>query len=143
MQITQKQSKAKRLSLHGYNEYMTKTEGKEENLLDVILEGIKKLKGKDITLIDLNSIHHTECGYFVICHGSSSTQVTAIANSVEETVKEQSGISAWHKDGYRNSIWILLDYGDVMVHVFQLEAREFYNLEGLWADAEVKHIEED
>jgi ribosome-associated protein len=112
-------------------------------LLEEILEGIQKIKGKDIIVIDLNSIHHTECGYFVICHGTSTTQANSIALSVEDTVKENTGINAWHKDGYRNSIWILLDYGDIMVHVFQKEAREFYNLEGLWADAKLTKIEDD
>ena len=114
-----------------------------ETLLEEILEGIKRLKGKEIAIIDLNTIHHTECGYFVICHGTSNTQVNAIALSVEDKVKEETGTDAWHKDGYRNSIWILLDYGDVMVHVFQKQAREFYNLEGLWADAKIKRLEDE
>ena len=111
--------------------------------LNAILEGIQRLKGKNITVIDLNSVNHTECGYFVICHGTSTTQVDSIAHSVEDTVKEITGENTWHRDGYRNSIWILLDYGDIMVHVFQKEAREFYNLEGLWADAKTKRIEEE
>ncbi|PIF06042.1 MAG: ribosome silencing factor [Draconibacterium sp.] len=112
-------------------------------LLDVILEGIKKVKGKNIVIIDLNTIHHTECGYFVICSGTSGTQVTGIAHSVEETVKEETGVSVWHRNGYANAAWVLLDYGDIMVHVFQQEAREFYNLEGLWADAKIVHIEDE
>ncbi|HKI88997.1 MAG TPA: ribosome silencing factor [Draconibacterium sp.] len=112
-----------------------------KKILDSILEGIQRIKGKDIILIDLNTIHHTECDYFIICHGTSSTQVDAIAHSVEETVEELTGEKVWHRDGYRNAIWILLDYGDIMVHVFQEEARNFYNLEGLWADANVTKIE--
>lgn len=111
--------------------------------MDEILEGIKKIKGKDIKIIDLNTINHTECGYFVICHGTSSTQANGIALSVEETVKQNTGIDPWHRDGYRNSTWILLDYGDIMVHVFQKDAREFYNLEGLWADAKTTVIEDE
>lgn len=122
---------------------MSKSKVETTNILDEILEGIKKNKGKEIVVIDLNTIKHTECGYFVICHGTSTTQVNSIALSVEETVKENTGINAWHKDGYRNSIWILLDYGDIMVHVFQKDAREFYNLEGLWADAKKTKIEEE
>ncbi len=122
---------------------MSKKEEEADKLLEAILEGIQRIKGKDITLIDLNSIHHTECGYFVICHGTSNTQVDSIAHSVEDTVKELTGENVWHRDGYRNSIWILLDYGDIMVHVFQEEAREFYNLEGLWADAKITKIEDD
>jgi ribosome-associated protein len=122
---------------------MSKKEKTENKLLDAILEGIQRIKGKEITLIDLNSINHTECGYFVICHGTSNTQVDSIAHSVEDTVKELTGENVWHRDGYRNSIWILLDYGDIMVHVFQEEAREFYNLEELWADAKITRIEDD
>jgi ribosome-associated protein len=112
-------------------------------LREAILEGIQRLKGKSITIVDLESIQHTECGHFIICHGTSSTQVTSIAHSVEETVKEIAGEDVWHRDGYRNSLWILLDYGDVMVHIFQEEAREFYNLEGLWADAKITNIEDE
>ena len=122
---------------------MRKVKGATDKILEGVLEGIQRIKGKEITIIDLNSIHHTECGYFVICHGTSTTQTNAIAQSVEETVKEMVGIDAWHKDGYRNSIWILLDYGDVMVHVFNKEARDFYNLEGLWADAKTKRLLEE
>jgi len=122
---------------------MTKIKVSTKNILDGVLEGIQRIKGKEITIVDLNSVRHTECGYFVICHGTSSTQANAIAESVEDTVKESTGVDAWHKDGYRNAIWILLDYGDVMVHVFQKEARDFYNLEGLWADAKTTRIKEE
>jgi len=122
---------------------MTKGKGETDKILEGVLEGIQRIKGKDIIIVDLNTINHTECGYFVICHGTSNTQANSIALSVEETVKESTGINAWHKDGYRNAIWILLDYGDIMVHVFQKEARDFYNLEGLWADAKTTKIKED
>ena len=114
-----------------------------KKILAGVVEGIQRLKGKEITVIDLNTIHHTECGYFVICHGTSNTHTNAIAQSVEEAVTEMTGFVAWHKDGYRNAIWILLDYGDVMVHVFQKDARDFYNLEGLWADAKTTNIKDD
>ncbi len=121
---------------------MKKVKAETEKLSEAILEGIQNLKGKDITLIDLESIQHTECSYFIICHGTSSTHVDSIAKSVESSVKENLETDVWHRDGYRNALWILLDYGDIMVHVFQKEAREFYNLEGLWADAKIKTIEE-
>ncbi|HRA60845.1 MAG TPA: ribosome silencing factor [Bacteroidia bacterium] len=122
---------------------MTKETTETEKILDGVLEGIQRIKGKEITIVDLNTINHTECGYFVICHGTSTTQANSIAQSVEETVREATGVDAWHIDGYRNSIWILLDYGDIMVHVFQKDARDFYNLEGLWADAKTTKIKED
>lgn len=111
-----------------------------EKTLNAIIEGIRRVKGKDIALIDLNTIQHTECGYFIVCHGTSNTQVSAIAHSVEETVEELTEEKAWHRDGYRNAIWILLDYGDIMVHVFQEDSRNFYNLEGLWSDAKMTKI---
>lgn len=115
--------------------------GKEsESLIDAILEGIQRIKGMDIVKIDLTKINHSECNYFIICHGNSTTQVDAIAHSVEDTVEELVGEKAWHKDGYQNSIWVLLDYADVMVHVFQRESRTFYDLENLWADAAIENI---
>lgn len=112
-------------------------------ILDAAIEGLRRIKGKEITIIDLTTIKHTECSYFLICHGTSGTQVGALAQSVEETVAELTGEKTWHKDGYRNAIWILLDYGDIMVHVFREESRNFYNLEGLWADAEVARLEDE
>jgi ribosome-associated protein len=122
---------------------MNKNKKAIEKLKDSILEGIRKIKGKEITIIDLNTIHYTECGYFIICHGTSSTQVSAIAQSIEETVGEETGEKVWHAEGYRNSIWVLLDYGEIVVHVFHEQARHFYNLEGLWADAKTIYAESE
>lgn len=122
---------------------MRKKTTETSKILDAAIEGIRRIKGKELLMIDLTTIHHSECSYFVICHGTSNTQVEALAHSVEETVKEMTGENTWHKDGYRNSIWILLDYGDLMVHVFNEEARTFYNLEGLWSDAKITQIKED
>ncbi len=118
----------------------TQKERDTEALLEAILEGIERKKGLDIVKIDLTKINHSECNYFIICHGNSSTHVDAIAHSVEDTVEEIAKEKAWHKDGYKNAIWILLDYADVMVHVFQQEARNFYDIENLWADAAVEEI---
>jgi ribosome-associated protein len=114
-----------------------------EQLINAIVEGIQRKKGLEIIKIDLTKINHTECKNFIICHGNSVTQVDAIAHSVEDTVEELINERAWHKDGYRNSIWILLDYADVMVHIFQKESRKFYDLENLWADAHIELIKEE
>lgn len=119
---------------------ITPKERDTQILLNAIIEGIERKKGLDIIKIDLIKINHSECSYFIICHGNSTTQVDAIAHSVEDTVEELTGEQAWHKDGYKNSIWILLDYADVMVHVFQHEARNFYDIENLWADAAIEEI---
>lgn len=112
-----------------------------ENIKNSILEGIRKIKGKEIVIIDLKTIHHSECGYFIICHGNSTTQVSSIAHSVEKTVKESTGEKVWHAEGYNNSTWVLLDFGEIVVHVFHEQARNFYKLEELWADAKI--IRED
>ncbi|NCB08053.1 MAG: ribosome silencing factor [Bacteroidia bacterium] len=122
---------------------MYSKETETDKTIEAILEGIRRIKGKEITLIDLSTIHHTECDWFIICHGNSSTQTDSIAHSVEETVEELTGIKTWHTDGYKNSIWILLDYGNIMVHVFQKSARDFYKLEELWSDASLTKIEEE
>lgn len=122
---------------------MSRSTDTTEITKDAILEGIKKIKGRNISVVDLNTIQHSECGYFIICHGSSNTQVDSIAQSVEDTVKEQTGEKVWHSEGYKNSIWVLLDYGEIVVHVFQEQARDFYNLEGLWADAKVTQIDSE
>ena len=119
---------------------MIKKLTEKNKTIDAILEGIQRIKGKEILLIDLTSIHHTECSYFVICHGTSGTQVDALAQSVEKTVAEMTGEKVWHRDGYRNALWILLDYGEIMVHLFREETRNFYNLEHLWADAKLTQI---
>lgn len=108
------------------------------NLLDAIVEGIKRKKGQEIINLDLTKLEHTSCNHYIICHGTSNTQVEAIARSVETTVVELTGESVYHTDGYRNAQWVLLDYADVMVHVFQKEYRNYYDLENLWADAKVK-----
>lgn len=122
---------------------MNKNEEITEKTKAAILEGIQKIKGKDITVIDLNTIHYTECGYFIICHGTSSTQVGSIARSVEETVKKETGENTWHVEGYQNSTWVLLDFGEIVVHVFHEQARQFYNLEELWADAKLIKIDSE
>lgn len=119
---------------------MKKTHIETSRIVEAAVEGIRRLKGKKIAVINLTTIPHTECEFFIICHGTSNTQAESIARSVEETVKEMTGLKTWHKDGYRNAIWILLDYGEVMVHVFREDARNFYNLEGLWSDAAVENL---
>lgn len=106
------------------------------DLLDAIIEGVRRNKGRGILDLDLRRLNNTECNHFIICHGTSNTQVEAIARSVEETVEEITGQNVWHTDGYKNGQWILLDYADIMVHVFQEEWRQHYDLEQLWADAD-------
>jgi len=111
-----------------------------ELLLEQIIEGIQNVKGKEIVNIDLSQLEHSFCQYFVICHGESNTQVAAIADSVEKRLKNKFSIRVYHKEGYRNSQWVLMDYGHVLVHIFQKPYRDFYRLEELWADGKTEVI---
>lgn len=110
-------------------------------LLSNIIEGIRKVKGKEIVNIDLGGLENRSCRHFLICHGDSNTHVNAIANSVEKEVKEKLDIPSGHKEGQNNASWILLDYGTIVVHVFQKEYRDFYRLEELWADGDIVKID--
>ncbi len=110
------------------------------NLIQQITEGIQDKKGKKIVIADLTRIEDTICSYFVICQGNSPSQVTAIVESVREFARKGSGARPFAVDGLRNAVWVAMDYADVLVHVFQPEAREFYNLEHLWADAKLTRI---
>ena len=112
-------------------------------LVDAVVEGILEVKGRDIAILDLRGINNRVCDYYVICQADSSTQVNAIAGSVEMMVKKRINEKPYHTEGFQNSEWILVDYVTVVVHVFQSEVRDFYNLESLWADAEVTKIAYD
>lgn len=105
------------------------------------IHGIQEKKGNDIIRLDLRNIHSSVSDYFVICHADSSTQVRAIANSVEEEIFKATQLEPWRKEGLQNAEWILLDYVDVIVHVFRTDKREFYGVEELWGDAELKHYQ--
>ena len=102
-----------------------------------------KKKGLEVVSLDLTNIENSVCKYFIICHGDSDRQVEALADSVLETVKEETGERAWHKEGFETSTWILIDYADVVVHVFQKEYRDLYKLEELWADAKLTRHNDD
>jgi ribosome-associated protein len=114
-----------------------------EKIVDNIIEGIKEKKGKEIVCIDLSALENSICRYFIICHGDSNTQVSAIAQGVEKAMEDKLNERVWHKQGLENAHWVLLDYIDVVVHIFQKEFRDFYNLEGLWADGTFSLIENE
>jgi ribosome-associated protein len=109
-------------------------------LTEIIIKGLQEKKGKSIKCIDLRSIKGAISDYFIICHGTSRTQVEALAKSVRNEVKTAIGANPYHTEGTENAEWILLDYFDVVVHIFEESRRRFYNLEGLWADAEINNI---
>jgi len=110
-------------------------------LAETIVKGMQELKGSDITVLNLADVPGAVSQYFVICHGDSSTQVEAIARSIEKETQKELKEKPWHMEGKENAEWVLLDYVDVVAHVFYRETREFYNLEGLWADATFEKIE--
>ncbi|MCB0476874.1 MAG: ribosome silencing factor [Crocinitomicaceae bacterium] len=107
-----------------------------EKLAEVIVDAIQDVKGKSITKLDLRKIDNAVCDYFIICSGESSTQVEGINNSIQRKTREILHEKPWHAEGTQNSEWILLDYVNIVVHIFYKEVRDFYDLEDLWADAE-------
>lgn len=120
---------------------MTKKTVSSDLLITEIIKGIEDVKGEKISILDLREIENTVCEYFIICEGNSNTQVSAIAGSVQKHVGKSVKEKPWHVEGESNAEWILIDYVNVVVHVFQRPVREFYNLEGLWGDAKMTNIE--
>jgi len=120
---------------------MTKSiETGSQTLVNEVIKGIQEKKGSDITVLDLTDIDSSISNFFVICAGDSNVHVEAIADSVEEYVRINANEKPLHVEGKQNASWILIDYFDVVVHLFQRNTREFYNLEALWSDAKRTEI---
>ena len=113
-----------------------------EEVLNAIVETMLEMKAKGVTSLDMRELHSAVTDYFVICHAQSKTQVNAIAEKIIDNVRNKLHVHVYHEEGFENSEWILLDYVDVVVHVFLQEKRDFFKLEELWADAEMKTYEE-
>ena len=111
-----------------------------KELVNKIIEGIQEKKGEKIVTVDMSQLENFVCRYFVICQGKSNTHVGAIADSVKDYVREKLKIKPFATDGYANAQWIAMDYGDILVHIFQPEPRDFYRLESLWEDAIITKI---
>jgi len=105
-----------------------------------VIEAIRNRKGTKITKIDFCGLETAPAREFIICQGNSTSQVSSIADNIREEVREHHGIKPYNYDGYRNSQWIVIDYGDLMVHVFLPDTREFYNIEDLWSDASLSAL---
>ncbi|MCL9808582.1 ribosome silencing factor [Flavobacterium luminosum] len=120
---------------------MAKKEVSNDILLANIIKGIEEVKGNDIDILDLRELDNTVCDYFVICNGNSNTQVNAIVNSIQKVVSKELKDKPWHVEGTDNGEWVLMDYIDIVVHVFQKHIREYYNIESLWGDAKITSIE--
>lgn len=108
---------------------------------ELAIHGIQEKKGNDIVRLDLRNLKSSVSDYFVICHADSSTQVKAIANSIEDEIYKATQQDPWRKEGLEHGEWILLDYIDVVIHVFKTDKREFYGVEDLWGDAEIKYYQ--
>ncbi|MCL4169896.1 UNVERIFIED_CONTAM: hypothetical protein GTU68_044694 [Idotea baltica] len=120
---------------------MAKDKISADQLISVIISGIEDVKGKEINILDLREIENTVCDYFIICEGTSNTQVNAIVNSIQKTVSKTLKDNPWHTEGADNAEWVLIDYVNVVVHVFQKHIREYYDIESLWGDAKTTVIE--
>ncbi|MEN8124123.1 MAG: ribosome silencing factor [Bacteroidota bacterium] len=120
---------------------MTKKIANTDLLITEIIKGIEDVKGENTTILDLREIENTVSDYFIICDGNSNTQVNAISGSIQKNVGKKLKEKPWHVEGESNAEWVLIDYVNVVVHVFQKNTREFYNLEGLWGDAKITTIQ--
>ena len=113
-----------------------------KDLSELVAKGMSEKKGQEITILDLRKVKNSITDFFVICSGNSDTQIDALANSVEDEVYKFSKTEPWQKEGKANGEWILIDYVDVVVHIFNKDRRKHYDLEELWGDAIVTHLED-
>lgn len=120
---------------------MNNKQEKRLNLSDVIINGMKEKKAADITIINLKSIKNAVADYFILCTGNSDTQVDAISDAIEEEVYKSMEQNPWHKEGHQNKEWILIDYIDVVAHVFKKDKRGHFALEELWGDAKITNVD--
>lgn len=120
---------------------MTKNKITADQLITAIIGGIEDVKGQDINILDLREIENTVCDYFVVCEGTSNTQVSAIVNSIQKKVSREVKDKPWHVEGEENAEWVLMDYVNVVVHVFQKHIRAYYDIESLWGDAKSTQIQ--
>lgn len=113
-----------------------KTANLSTYLSEIAVQGIQEKKGNDIVRLDLRNLNSSVSDYFIVCNADSTTQVKAIADSVEDEIYKLTQTSPWRKEGLENAEWIILDYFDIVVHIFRTEKRDFYGIEDLWGDAE-------
>ena len=119
---------------------MTKKNVSADDLIAVILKAVDEVKAENIEILDLREIENTVCDYFIVCTGTSNTHVNAISGIIQKQVGKIIQEKAWHVEGEGTAEWILLDYVNVVVHVFQKHIREYYDIESLWGDAKTTSI---
>lgn len=113
-----------------------------DKLSQIVVKGMQEKKAKDIVVLDLRDVNNAVSDFFVVCSGTSDTQIQAIAESIEEEVYRFNKEDPWHREGLNNKSWVLIDYVDVVAHIFKKQEREYYNLESLWGDAKIETIED-
>ena len=114
-----------------------------DTLADLVVRGMQDKKASDIVVLNLKELKNAVADYFIICSANSDTQLEAVARSVDEEIEKVTGESPWQTEGRTNREWVLLDYVDVVVHVFLRDRRKFYALEELWGDANISYIESE
>ena len=119
---------------------MLETKLPQKKLVEKIVSSIDEVKGIDVDLLDLRKINNTVCRFFIICTGTSNTHVSAITSSIKKNVSKELKEKPYSMEGIENQEWVLIDYVDVVVHIFQSEIREFYDIENLWGDAEIINV---
>ncbi|MGA0430791.1 MAG: ribosome silencing factor [Flavobacteriaceae bacterium] len=119
---------------------MARKDADADALITNIISGIEDVKGIEINLLDLRALENTVCSYFIVCNGTSNTHVTAIVNSIQKKVSKELHEKPYHTEGLENADWVLIDYVNVVVHVFQKHIRDYYNIEALWGDAKTTSI---
>lgn len=112
------------------------------DLAPYIVEAIHDIKGKKVTILDLSNLEMASAGKFIICEGTSTMHVSSVADRIREQVQEKTGRKPYNYDGYRSSQWIVIDYGEILVHVFLPETRNLYDLEQLWSDSVITNVED-
>jgi ribosome-associated protein len=110
------------------------------DLVTAIVEGMQDKKAQDISVLNLKKTGSAVASYFILCTGQATTQIEAIAEGIMEAADKKSGQRPWRKEGFTNREWILIDYVDVVVHIFHRDKRELYALDTLWGDAEITHF---
>ena len=119
---------------------MSKPRSTEDSLISNIVDGIENVKGLDVSILDLRGIENTVCRYFVVCTGSSNTHVSAIVSAIKKTVSKELKEKPFQTEGNEIAEWVLIDYINVVVHVFQKQIRQYYNIEELWGDAKTTKV---
>lgn len=113
------------------------------SLVRYAVKGIEEKKGNNIVYINFKKISNSPCDYFVVCNGNSRTQIKAIAESIEQLIEKRTGKRPWHIEGLQNAEWVLMDYVDIAIHIFQPQIRKYYGLEEMWADADIKEVKQN